>query len=282
MNKKIVAILATTTLLLSGCSEKTIEFNNSLMEKYDFYEKSVIEIINTMDVSSQQADDIFVTLVGLGLDKEILSIFKHNDNYTLFISGKYLTITLTNGELTKITDGFNNILYPAPEISSTPSEPETLEDSQESLKVIPLEITGHHFEEKNVYGYKEVQLFIKFNRALSEQELGTLMVPNYTYKYILSTEIGEDFTVDYGNGHSLSDIYFNDDFTEYQLENSGNGMREGRYTSDPLFNQDNITSIKVQIYKKINDDKYDHNYELLTEYIYPNDQENANEAMSSN
>ena len=59
-------------------------------------------------------------------------------------------------------------------------------------------------------------------------------------------------------------------------------MREGRYTSDPLFNQDNITSIKVQIYKKINDDKYDHNYELLTEYIYPNDQENANEAMSSN
>lgn len=55
------------------------------MEEYSFYEKSITKIINTMDVSSQQADNIFVILVDLGLDKEILSISKHNENYNLFL-----------------------------------------------------------------------------------------------------------------------------------------------------------------------------------------------------
>lgn len=43
-----------------------------------------------MDVSSQQADTIFLTLVDLGLDKEIVSIFRHGDQFNLFISNKYV------------------------------------------------------------------------------------------------------------------------------------------------------------------------------------------------
>ena len=68
-----------------------------------------------MDVSSQQADTIFLTLVGLGLDKEIVSIFRHGDQFNLFISNKYVSLYLENGELEKITDTTNQILYPIPD-----------------------------------------------------------------------------------------------------------------------------------------------------------------------
>ncbi|MEZ3515169.1 MAG: hypothetical protein K1W37_07845 [Lachnospiraceae bacterium] len=284
MNKKRVAILAATALLLSGCSKKTIKFNNNLMEEYSFYEKSITKIINTMDVSSQQADNIFVILVDLGLDKEILSISKHNENYNLFLSGKYLTISLEDGEVAKITDNLNNTLYPileipSPELAAASSEPEA---SQEPTELIPLEIIGHHFEERDVYGYTEVQLFIEFNRALSEQELGTSMVPSYTYKYSLSTKEGEDFVVDYGKGNSLSEIFLNENSTEYEIASSGNGMREGKYVSNPLFNQDNIFSIRVELYKKCNDDKYNHDYELIDEYFYSADNDTTEKPNSSN
>ncbi len=282
MNIKRIAILATTVLLTSSCSAKNIEFNNSLMEKYDFYENSITEIVNTMNVSSQQADDIFVTLVDLGLNEEILNIFKHNENYNLFLSDKYLTISLKNGELIKITDNFNNILYPEPETPSTTSSELEMPEKSQDLKMIPLKITGHRFEEKEKYGNKEIQLIIIFNRALSSQEMGTLMVPTYTYKYSFSTKEGEDFIVDYGNGDSLSDIFLSENCTEYEIANSGNGMREGKYVSNPLFNQDNILSIRVELYKKCNDDEYNHDYELIDEYFYSADNNTTEKINSSN
>lgn len=75
------------------------------------------------------------------------------------------------------------------------------------------------------------------------------MTPIYTYKYYLSTDDGNDFIVDYGKGNSLSSVYFNKDYTEYEIANSGNGMREGKYISDPMFNEDNIKSIKIVLFK---------------------------------
>ena len=55
-----ILVLAIVVLFLSSCNKKSIELNNTLLEQYDFYEKSVTKIINTMDISSQQADTIFL------------------------------------------------------------------------------------------------------------------------------------------------------------------------------------------------------------------------------
>lgn len=95
------------------------------------------------------------------------------------------------------------------------------------------------------------------------------MTPIYTYKYYLSTDDGNDFIVDYGKGNSLSSVYFNKDYTEYEIANSGNGMREGKYISDPMFNEDNIKSIKIVLFKKASEDRYNDDYEITSEYIYP-------------
>ena len=58
-------------------------------------------------------------------------------------------------------------------------------------------------------------------------------------------------------------------------------MREIRYSSDPFFNQDNITSIKIELYKKTNQDTYTHDYELIHEYFYSVDNETLEEPSSS-
>lgn len=115
MKRKQITLLAIVILFLSSCNQKPIELNNTLLEQYNFYEKSVTKIINTMDVSNQQEDTIFLTLVDLGLDKEIVSIFRHGDHFNLFISNKYVSLYLENGELEKITDTTNQILYPIPD-----------------------------------------------------------------------------------------------------------------------------------------------------------------------
>lgn len=46
-------------------------------------------------------------------------------------------------------------------------------------------------------------------------------------------------------------------------------MREGKYISDPMFNEDNIKSIKIVLFKKASEDRYNHDYEITSEYIYP-------------
>lgn len=175
---------------------------------------------------------------------------------------------------------------PAPISEQTPTQesafPEISEDAETDIEITPLKITGHRFEEKEKYGSTEIQLIIVFNRALLSQEMGTAMVPTYTYKYSLSTKEGEDFVVDYGKGNSLSEIFLKENFTEYEIASSGNGMREGKYVSNPLFNQDNIFSIRVELYKKCNDDKYNHDYELIDEYFYSADNDTTEKPNSSN
>ena len=58
-------------------------------------------------------------------------------------------------------------------------------------------------------------------------------------------------------------------------------MREGRYSSDPFFNQNNITSIKIELYKKTKENPYSHDYELIHEYFYSVDNEPLEEPSSS-
>ncbi len=269
MKLKKFIILIPLIVFLSGCSKKhDFSLNENLKQKYDFYEDSVTKIINKMDVSVEQADDIFLILIDLGLDNKISSIFESNDSYALYVGNKYLYIYLLEGSVDKITDLYKNIVYPASMPLATTSIEETEINSIEIKESI--EISGHYFRYKD----RETQLIITFNRPLSDDELGNPLSPNYTYKYYLTTESGEDFIVDYNNGTALSNVYFNDDYTEYKIADSGNGMRDGKYSSNSDFNENNIISIKIQLYKKINDDRYSHEYEIINEYNYSTNEEN--------
>lgn len=186
-----------------------------------------------------------------------------------------LSLTGCNNQIVDndTTDITSNTPYP---ISNTEPFETTIQETPEQISTdtntteeIPLEIISHRFDEVEVYGNKEIRLIVTFNHAFSEEDLGNPMTPIYTYKYYLSTDDGNDFIVDYGKGNSLSSVYFNKDYTEYEIANSGNGMREGKYISDPMFNEDNIKSIKIVLFKKASEDRYNDDYEITSEYIYP-------------
>ena len=87
--KRIVCLIvsAALALSLSACSTTSNStINNStpessagvssksksdeLKEKYNFYEKTVKEIIKKMEVTQEQADEIFIILVDCGLNQE--------------------------------------------------------------------------------------------------------------------------------------------------------------------------------------------------------------------
>lgn len=278
MKLKKFVILFPLILSLSSCSKKqNILLNETLKQTYDFYEYSVTKIIDTMNVSIEQADDIFNILIDIGLDEKILSITKRNSNYNMFISNKYITLYLQDGKIQKITDVMDNIIYP---ISNTEIVEDTEQIEEGTPQIIniekePLQIIEHHFDQVDVYGNTEIQLIVSFNRTILKEELGDLMFPTYTYKYYISTYSGDDFIVDYNNGNTLSYICFNEDFTEYKIADSGNGMREGRYKSNPFFTPDNIKSIKIVLYKKVNDEEYNHDYEIISEYNYSTNEETS-------
>ena len=147
------------------------------------------------------------------------------------------------------------------------------EDIQEVVEKEPVKIVGHRFDEVD----GEVQLIILFNRPLSKDEVGSIFYPNYTYKYYLTTIEGDDYILDYSQrGEAMDNFDFNDDFTEYQIAKSGNGMQRGRgYVNDSLFTEENIDSIKVVLYKKVNEDRYNHDYEMIDEYNFPTKEENS-------
>ena len=53
-------------------------------------------------------------------------------------------------------------------------------------------------------------------------------------------------------------------------------MQRGRgYVNDSLFTEENIDSIKVVLYKKVNEDRYNHDYEMIDEYNFPTKEENS-------
>lgn len=274
MKLKKFIILISLTLFLTGCSKnQNISFNKNLKQNYNFYEYSVTKIMDSMDISIEQADEIFLTLIDLGLDDKINTIIKTNDNYKLYVKNRYLCIYLLDGNIDKITDLYKNVVYPiSPPLTSESIEENTEEMEPEINETIePIKIIEHRFD--NING--EIQLIILFNRPLSDDELGNPLYPNYTYKYYLTTIEGDDYIVDYSHGNALSNVYFNKDFTEYRIADSGNGMRKDRgYSTDPLFTEDNIDSIKIILYKKVNDDRYNHNYEIISEYNFPTNEEN--------
>lgn len=273
MKRKIIILLfALQIASIGGCGnsalEKTEQYNE-LNESFSFYTQSTNKIMDTMKVTPEQANHIFKILTEVGMDDEIFAITKNvvDEGFTVTSKIKTYSVYLNDGVLDQIKIS-TGIVYPFPEIVEEPPLIDDIAESEESVAQLePLEIIGHRFDRNNKDHPSEVQLIAIFNRPLVDDELrNTFTTPTYTYKYYITVKEGEDYISDYNNGNTISDVYLSGDNTEYKIESSGNGMRNG-YIDDSNFSQDNIDSIKIVLLKAIGEQRTD-GYEVINEYTY--------------
>ena len=155
--KRIVCLIvsAALALSLSACSTTSNStINNStpessagvssksksdeLKEKYNFYEKTVKEIIKKMEVTQEQADEIFIILVDCGLNQEPTYILGRNGDYTVDFGkiGEGVTnlyVTVENGVISEVKNGLTVVYPKQPAESESNSEFTSSENSQPEI-----------------------------------------------------------------------------------------------------------------------------------------------------
>lgn len=102
----------------NSSEESTIKTkSDELNAQYSFYKDTVKDIVKTMKVTDEQADDIFQILVDCGLNQKPTYIIGSNDSYTVDFGkiGEGVTnlyVKTENGVVTEVKDGLT-IVYPA-------------------------------------------------------------------------------------------------------------------------------------------------------------------------
>ncbi len=153
--KRIMCLVASAALVLSlsacsttanstannSTSETSAEVSiktksDELKEKYDFYEKTVKEIIKRMKVEQGQADDIFTTLVDCGLNQEPTYIIGSNGDYTVDFGkiGEGVTnlyVKIENGVITEVKNGLT-VVYPKQPAESESNDEISSSDTSQS------------------------------------------------------------------------------------------------------------------------------------------------------
>lgn len=133
--KRIVCLIVSLALALSltACStasnstanhntpESSAEMSSKsksdeLNEKYSFYEKTVKEISKKMEVTQEQANEIFIILVECGLNQKPTYIIGKNGDYTVDFGkiGEGVTnlyVKVENGVVTEVKNGLT-IVFP--------------------------------------------------------------------------------------------------------------------------------------------------------------------------
>ncbi len=133
---------AALALSLSACSGAEISTAKSdeLKSQYSYYEKSVKEISQKMNVTPEQADEIFLVLVNnCGLDGEIKSIYTTDNDatYSYYWEGSAKTqeITIENGVVSEVRY-LSEVLYPVESVDNSDNPTETQEpDSTTELSL---------------------------------------------------------------------------------------------------------------------------------------------------
>ena len=112
IRKSLVAVLF-MTLLLFGCSDPEIsEKSAELSTQYDYYQKSVDLIKDNMDVSVDEADNIFIILTDCGIASEINYVFKQNDGtFEVWSAGNDYIVSVVDGAISTVYDEKDQ-LYP--------------------------------------------------------------------------------------------------------------------------------------------------------------------------
>lgn len=102
---KILTVPLVLSLLLSGCggnsavSEKSAE----LSSKYDYYQKSVENIQDKMDVDPDHADEIFLTLTDCGVSDLINIITPNSDGtFAVWSAGTKYTVSIEDSTVSTV------------------------------------------------------------------------------------------------------------------------------------------------------------------------------------
>lgn len=139
MKKKFIVLLLSLSLLLNGCGNTaTSKRATELTSKYEYYQESVDNIQNNMNVDPDQADDIFLILVDCGVSDLINYVFKNNDNtFSVWSSGKKYSVTLSDGVISTVftNDFLKEVqLYPTPENETTSDAEQAEKEKSEKEK----------------------------------------------------------------------------------------------------------------------------------------------------
>ena len=120
--KKIFALSLCFVLCftLSSCGSMTVDLNtpksSELKAEYDFYADSMNKIRVDMGITPEQADEVFIALVSIGMDSKITTIIKKygSDNtYSVSWTGALSRdVEMLDGAVKEIRNGAE-ILYPS-------------------------------------------------------------------------------------------------------------------------------------------------------------------------
>lgn len=144
MKKKIIAIAlicaSTISFLnLSGCivekTDSSSSFVSEYASKFDFYTDSVKILKDKMELSDEEADKVFGTLLEVGLDEEISYCFDETDDsdnqyFKVWWGLNYVNVYLKDKSVEKILDR-NIVIYENGQKIETTEEPTTEEPTTE-------------------------------------------------------------------------------------------------------------------------------------------------------
>ena len=111
-----LAVASALVVSLAGCGGVLVDLDTPKSEElsgqYDFYTDSANTIRSDMQITPEQADEVFIALTSCGLDEKITSIFENNGVYTVNFGGDSLDVTLTDdGAVDTIYRG-RDMVYP--------------------------------------------------------------------------------------------------------------------------------------------------------------------------
>lgn len=116
--KKIVALAlaAVLSLSLAGCGDVLVDLDTpkseELTAQYDFYPDSMNTIRAEMQITPEQADEVFIALVSCGLDGKINTVSESDGAYKVRWGTNSLEVTMNDdGTVAEIGDG-KDVLYP--------------------------------------------------------------------------------------------------------------------------------------------------------------------------
>lgn len=111
-----LALAAVLSLSLAGCGDVLVDLDTpkseELTAQYDFYPDSMNTIRAEMQITPEQADEVFIALVSCGLDGKINTVSESDGAYKVRWGTNSLEVTMNDdGTVAEIGDG-KDVLYP--------------------------------------------------------------------------------------------------------------------------------------------------------------------------
>lgn len=161
MRKKIITIalictMATSCIGLSGCMVEESSSSSTPESSYDFYANSVETLKDEMELTDEEADKVFGTLLEIGLDEEITYCFEETDDsnnvyYKVWWGPHSVDTYLKNKEVEKILDGDEQLFPATDDVLNLSSD--IIWKDDDNMGIVNLELDGTHVKEAVINDY---------------------------------------------------------------------------------------------------------------------------------